>query len=179
MRYWIFLLVPLVLILLIFGYMGFINSLANSSTSVTSSSTGEKTAGAEVIGVSQVVSVQIIRAKTPYLFGLVQLPTYVDGIGSISLMNAVFFWLLVPIAVLLTYGLVIIERGDGIMAAGWKSQKSFDRSNVWVKLGKSLGVGALFALVTYLIFAPPDGSPSLSLSLGLLVAYMEFRMMQE
>lgn len=44
------------------------------------------------------------------------------------------------------------------------------KSSTWKRLGKAIGIGALFAFVAFLI----SGDNS-SLPLGLLVAYIEFR----
>ena len=52
------------------------------------------------------------------------------------------------------------------MVKGFGTEKSFP----WMRLGKAIGIGALFALISFLI----SGDAS-SLPFGLLVAYLEFR----
>ena len=51
------------------------------------------------------------------------------------------------------------------------STVAFNKSGIWMRLAKAVGIGAIFAFVAFLI----SGDNS-SLALGLLVAYLEFRL---
>lgn len=168
MRYKKFLLIPLTFFLFVFLYVNFINSLSEISETVRQSGTASKSALGEVIGVGQAVSVQVTRATKPYLFGLVNLPAYAQGIGNLTTLHTLFFWFLYALTAILTIIFIIIERRGVEMKNPW-SEKS--KPGTWMKLGKALGIGALFALVAFLI----SGDNS-SLALGLLVAYLEFRL---
>ncbi|MFH0890310.1 MAG: hypothetical protein V1836_04210 [Candidatus Aenigmatarchaeota archaeon] len=161
-----FLLIPLVLVILTWGYLFFVDQLVAGRISAIDSSNSQKTAGAEIIGVGTAISVQVTR---PYIFGLLRLPVYAPVVGDISPMHSLFFLLLVAIAVLLTVILIIIERRSTNMV---KTQFPGlgSNSNIWVRLGKALGIGVLFAFVAFIISG--DGA---SLPLGLLVAYLEYR----
>ena len=169
MRYKKFLLIPAIFILLVFLYASFINSLAESAELVRGGTTVSKSGTGEAIGVGQAVSVQVTRATKPYLFGIVNLPAYAKGIGSLVAMHTIFFWSLYAFAILLTTGFIIIERRNVNMVKTPSAWKASD-SSMWLRLGKAVGIGALFALVAFLI----SGDNS-SLAFGLLVAYLEFR----
>lgn len=171
MGYKKFFLIPLILFLLILVYVTFINSLTENVITVREESSTGKVSGGEAIGVGQAISIQIKRATKPYLFGMVKLPAYAQGIGNLVILHTVFFWSLVPLTVLLTSGFLIIERRGSQMKSAW-SEKS--KLGTWIRIGKAIGIGALFALVAFLI----SGDNS-SLALGLLVAYLEFRFSKE
>ncbi len=168
MRYLKLLLIPVVFVLLVLAYSNIIHSLTEEKITIGEGGSSEKSRTAEVLGVGQAVTVQITRATKPYLFGIVDLPTYVSGIGNLKLVHTVFFWSLYILASILTIILIIIERRNVYMV----SKNPFSKeSNIWMRIAKSLGIGALFALVAFLI----SGDAS-SLPIGLLVAYIEFRM---
>lgn len=170
MRYKKFLLIPVIFLFLVFLYVNFINSLSHTSETVRQDSGTKKTGGGEVIGVGQAITVQVKRATKPYLFGLVNLPNYIQGIGNVTALHTIFFWSLYSLAAILTTVFIIIERRRPKMAkAEWG--KSVGSKSMWLKLGKAVGIGALFAIVSFLI----SGDTS-SLPLGLLVAYLEFRL---
>ncbi|MEK6910072.1 MAG: hypothetical protein AABW61_03290 [Candidatus Aenigmatarchaeota archaeon] len=170
MRYKKFLLIPAVFIVLVMLYVNFISSLADNSETLRQSSAAAKSKSGEVIGVGQAVSVQVTRATTPYLFGLVNLPAYAQGIGNLATFHTLFFWSLYASTVILTTILVIIERRDVTMV---NVKSPFSKSSMWPRVGKAIGIGALFAIIAFLI-----SGDSSSLPLGLLVAYLEFRMTQ-
>ncbi|MBI3413071.1 MAG: hypothetical protein HY051_03260 [Candidatus Aenigmarchaeota archaeon] len=158
-----FLLIPVILVILTWGYLFFVDQLVAGRISAVDSGNPQKSGSGEVIGLGTAVSVQVTRQ---YLFGLLRLPVYAAGIGDISSMHALFFLLLVAVAVLLTVMVIIIERRSLTMV-----RTQFPGSgSVWVRFGKALGIGALFAFVAFIISG--DGS---SLPLGLLVAYLEYR----
>ena len=179
MRYKKFLLIPLVFFLLVLGYVAFIGSLDNVATTTREVSNAGKSAGGEVIGVGQAVSVQITRATKSYLFGFVNLPVSIQGLGNLSTLHTIFFWSLYTLIIALTTTFIIIERRNVNMVKGtmvkntMKSspKTTFARSGIWMKLAKAIGIGALFTLVAFLI-----SDDTASLPLGLLVAYLEFRL---
>ena len=173
-RYGKFLIIPVVFIVAVMLYVSVINSLAESSFTVRQSSNAEKIAGAEVIGVGQAVSVQVTRATHPYLFGLVNLPTYAQGIGDLTGMHTIFFWLMYIILAASTAGFIILEKKGMNMAVSFKPSSKSSYGNdqsIWLRLGKALGLGAGFALVGYFISGDTSSVP-----LGLFVAYLEFKM---
>jgi F0F1-type ATP synthase membrane subunit a len=86
-----FLLIPV----LIFLYIFFINWLVESATLVPSEqqTTGE---GPMHIGISTGVSVTVTR---PYLFGLLELPVYTGALGDISSLHTTFFIFIVILTI--------------------------------------------------------------------------------
>jgi len=166
-----FLLIPILFLLLVFLYVNFVNALTNSAETVRQSSGVEKSARGEVIGIGHAVSVQVKRATNPYLFGLVDLPAYAQGIGNLTVLHTAFFWSLYLLTAILTAIFIIIERRYPTMVKAEWGKSGAGNKSMWTKLGKSIGIGALFALAAFLI----SGDAS-SLPLGLLVAYLEFRM---
>ncbi len=168
MRYKKFFLIPVIFVVLVLLYTSFINGASIDNEVVRESSQISKSGGGEVVGVGQAISVKVTRATNSYMLGLVTLPAYVPGIGNIATLNTIFFWSLYTFTAILTSIFVIMERRNVHMAV--KSPFT-NKPNMWMKVGKALGIGALFALVGFLI----SGDAS-SLPLGLLVAYLEFRM---
>ena len=126
-----------------------------------------KSATGEVLGVGHAVTVKVTRATKSYLFGLVDLPASAQGIGSLTILHTMFFWSLYGLTAILTGIFIIIERRGIEMKSPWSEKSS---SGAWMRIGKAVGLGALFALVAFLI----SGDAS-SLPLGLLVAYLEYR----
>ncbi|MFH1105666.1 MAG: hypothetical protein V1731_00430 [Candidatus Aenigmatarchaeota archaeon] len=167
MKRWKILLIPIVLIALTLAYFYFVEQLVAGRISVINSANPQKTSGGEVIGIGTALSVQVTRE---YLFGLVRLPVYAPGLGDISLMHTLFFWFILVLAVLMPAILLIKERRDEYMAKPQFPRISSGKPGAWMRLGKAIGIGALFAFVAYMFSG--DGS---SLPLGLLVAYMEYR----
>lgn len=166
MKYAKFLLIPVIFVILVFLYVNFINSLSSFTESVGEEST-EKSASGEVLGVGHAVTVKVTRATKSYLFGLVNLPAYAQGIGNLTTFHTMFFWSLYTLTAILTGIFIIIERRGIEMKSPWSEKSS---SGAWIRIGRAVGLGALFALVAFLI----SGDTS-SLPLGLLVAYLEYR----
>jgi len=166
MKYKKFLLIPVIFFVLVFLYTSFINSLSKSSELVREISSSESTTG-QVIGVSQAVLIKVTRATKPYLFGLINLPTYTQGIGDLTMLHTLFFWSLYVLTAILTAIFIIIERRSKQMV---NVKPAFNKPRMWMRLGKAVGIGAVFAIVAFLI----SGDTS-SLPLGLLVAYLEFK----
>lgn len=170
MRYKKFLLIPVLFFLIVWLYASFIGLLGDNTATTREASNIEKSSGGEIIGVGQAVSVQVTRATKPYLFGFVNLPVYIQGIGNLSVLHTVFFWSLYISTIFLTTIFVIIERRN-VDIAKINSKLVFKQPNIWMKLAKAIGIGALFSIVSFLV----SGDAS-SLPLGLLVAYLEFRL---
>lgn len=84
MRLLKYLLIPI----LVAGYLFFINSLPSYNQSSESSAEKSNAPGTEIIGVSDTVTVSVIR---PYAFGLVKLPVYKSVFGDVSVMHSIFF----------------------------------------------------------------------------------------
>lgn len=173
MKYKKFFLIPVVFFFLVFFYANFINSISYYVGSARYDPEAGKSIRGEVIGIGQAVSVQVTRATKPYLFGLVDLPGYAQGIGNLTIWHTAFFWSLYALMGILTAIFIIIERGSLNMVKPQWDKSASGNKTIWVRLGKAVGIGALFALAAFLI----SGDTS-SLPLGLLVAYLEFRMSQ-
>lgn len=110
----------LIIPLLFFIYIWFMSALANPSIiSTVSQSKGEEVPGAEVIGMGSAVTVQVIRAKNPYLFGLVNLPRYIDGIGNVGSFHTMFFYFLG----ILTATFVVMEWRSYGRNVKWQKKK--------------------------------------------------------
>ncbi|MBI2084469.1 MAG: hypothetical protein HYT70_02555 [Candidatus Aenigmarchaeota archaeon] len=169
MRYQKLIAVPVIFILLVLIYANVINSLEDTLTAVRETPNNSKSGFGEVIGVGQAVTVKVTRATSPYLFGLVNLPNYAQGFGDLKAMNTIFFWSLYAFTIVLTAVIIIIERRQTKMKIA-APKVQFSKPNIWIRLAKSLGIGALFALVAFLLSNDPSSIP-----LGLLVAYIEFR----
>lgn len=103
MRFKKILIVPL----LFFVYIWLINGMANPNISSTVSPSGEGGASGAAVsaGIGTTVTVQVTRATSPYLFGLVNLPNYIDGIGFVKTLHTMFFYFLG----ILTIIFIIIE----------------------------------------------------------------------
>lgn len=93
-----FLIIPI----LIFVYIFFINSLSQMSFQTPTSSESSKGGSGEVVNIGQSIGVSVMR---PYLFGLVYLPVYIDGLGDISVLHSAFFTLIFILVIVL----IIIE----------------------------------------------------------------------
>ena len=105
-----FLIIPL----LFFVYIWFINFLVSSNLSPSTSQAEKKDVpGAAVIGVGEGASVLVTR---PYLFGIARLPVYTNVLGYIGSFHTMFFYFLG----ILTAVFIIIE---------WRSAK-------WIKRKK-------------------------------------------
>ena len=86
MKYKKFLIIPV----LIFIYIIFVvDFLVNYSPMVYSQPSTQPFLGGQIIGVGTAVSVSVIR---PYLFGLIRLPVYSEGIGYIGNYHEAFFY---------------------------------------------------------------------------------------
>ena len=92
----------LIIPILIFIYIFFINSLSQTSFMPVSAPEGAKSGGGEVINIGQSVGVSVMR---PYFFGLIYLPVFIEGIGDIGVLNDAFF----TVVFILAIALIIIE----------------------------------------------------------------------
>ncbi len=170
MRFKKFLLIPVIFILLVLVYANVINSFSEDRITVRESGSGSKSAGGEKIGVGQAVSVTVTRATKSYLFGLVNLPAYAQGVGNLTILHKIFFWSLYALTIILTTVFVIIERRNVKMAKISTIRQTFNKPSIWLRLAKAIGIGAVFAIVAFLL-----SGDTASLPLGMLVAYLEFR----
>lgn len=86
MKYKKFLLIPV----LIVAYVFFIDLLVESASFAPSETTeeGQPSGAMQPIGVTASASVSVTR---PYLFGLLELPVYISGLGDISSLHNAFF----------------------------------------------------------------------------------------
>ncbi len=173
MRYKKFFLIPVILIALTIIYSSVVNSLEDIVVTVRQDSEASKQnkIGGEVIGVGDAVSVKVTRATKPYLLGLVNLPAYANGVGNLTVMHTIFFWFLGILGVLLTGSFIIIERSGVNMVKFQSPKPGFSSQSIWLRLLRSAGIGVLFALIAFILSNDPS-----SIVLGLLVGYLEFRL---
>ena len=82
-----FLIIPI----LIFVYIFFINFLPQISFQSIGFLETPKSGIGEVVNIGQSIGVSVIR---PYFFGLIYLPVYIEGLGDIGFYNDVFFSLI-------------------------------------------------------------------------------------
>ncbi len=94
-----FVLIPLLIAI----YLFFLSSIQSGIVS-SSLNQVQKSAGAEVLGVGQTVTVTVTR---PYLFGLFRLPTYSGGVYVGNIHNA-----FINLILLLTISFTLIEIGE-------------------------------------------------------------------
>jgi hypothetical protein len=92
----------LIPVILIFLYIFLINSLSQMSFQAPTNVEGSKSGSGEVIDIGQSIGVSVMR---PYLFGLIYLPVYVEGLGDIGLIHNAFF----AFVFILAIALIIIE----------------------------------------------------------------------
>jgi hypothetical protein len=92
----------LIPVILIFVYMFLINYLSQTNFLPSIVSERLNSGAGEVVSIGQSVSVSVMR---PYLFGLIYLPVYVEGLGDIGLIHDAFFTLIFILAI----ALIIIE----------------------------------------------------------------------
>lgn len=93
-----FLLIPI----LIFVYIFFVDVLSQMNFQPVSPSEISKSSSGEVINIGQSIGVSVMR---PYIFGLIYLPVYIEGLGDIGFYNDVFF----SLVFILTAILILIE----------------------------------------------------------------------
>jgi hypothetical protein len=92
----------LIPVILLFVYIFLINSLSQVSFQPAGISEVSNSGTGEVVNIGQSVGVSVMR---PYLFGLIYLPVYIDGLGDIGFYNEAFF----TIIFILEIVLIIIE----------------------------------------------------------------------
>jgi hypothetical protein len=82
-----FLIIPI----LIFVYIFSIDILSQMSFVAPSTINKTLIGGEAVVGISQIVEVSVRR---PYIFGLIYLPVFIEGLGDIGAFNDAFFALI-------------------------------------------------------------------------------------
>lgn len=107
----------LIIPVLIFGYLFFVNSLIQYNPSFGSSPEKSVSAGTEVIGVGESVTVSVTR---PYFFGLIRLPIYNSVIGDISGLHNFFFNFVIFLTVALVIYDIIQWRRRGRWTKAWQ-----------------------------------------------------------
>jgi hypothetical protein len=101
MKYKKFLLIPVLIVVYLF-FINFLIQLVSFAPPEAPTSEGQSSGGVLQIGISSGASVSVTR---PYLFGLIELPVYVDTLGNISFLHDTFFAFILILTVLF----VIIE----------------------------------------------------------------------
>jgi hypothetical protein len=170
MKYKKFLILPILIVFYIF----LINFIVVSNISISSTPAQKQPAAGEVIGVNEGVFVTVTR---PYLFGLIRLPVYTSSLGNIAMYHEFFFCFIA----FLTVTFIITEVIMYYRKNSEKSYKYHGKSNIMEerimkkvdiqKLVKALGIGILFGFVAFIISGDASSAP-----LGLLVAYLEYRL---
>lgn len=93
-----FLIIPI----LILFYIFLIEIISQINFQPSESIEKPNSSGATMISIGESISITVTR---PYLFGLIELPTYVNGLGNIGIYHDMFFIFIV----LLTIALIIKE----------------------------------------------------------------------
>ena len=88
--------------ILILFYIYFIGVISEINFQSINSPEKPNSSGATVINVGESISVSVTR---PYLFGLIELPTYTSSLGNIGIYHDMFFIFIV----ILTIALIIKE----------------------------------------------------------------------
>ena len=186
-------------IIIFFGYLGFLHLL---STPVESSISGiikkGYSGGAVVVpGVSNVVSVQVIRAPREYWFGVIKAPAYVLGMNIDSLNHLVIDYTLpVLLLVFIVWEVIIHSRkgrisssiptggsgysylkkmeGMGLVKKRGKEGKNMEKSAFMNKgmlmvLVRGLAIGILLAFFAFILGDSP------AIAILLLVIYIELK----
>ena len=95
-----FLIIPI----LIFVYIFFINLLSQTNFQPSSSTEASKSGSAEVISIGQSIGISVRR---PYIFGLIYLPVYIGDVDMGGIHDAFFMFIFILTAVL-----ILIEIKD-------------------------------------------------------------------
>jgi len=174
-------------LILFFGYLGFLHLLSTPIETSLTGSIKEGVSGGSVVvpGVSNIVSVQIIRAPREYWFGIIKAPAYVLGMNIDSLNHLVIDYAMPLLLLIFVVWEVIIHFRGVNVGSGLPYFKKIEMMGVIEKrkmegknmdknllrfLTKGLGMGILFAFVTFLLGDSP------AIAVLLLVIYMEFKL---
>jgi hypothetical protein len=93
-----FLIIPI----LIFAYIFLVDALSQMSFQMPTASEISKSGSGEVLNIGQAIGVSVRR---PYLFGLIYLPVYIEGLGDIGIYHDAFF----SVVFILAAVLIIVE----------------------------------------------------------------------
>jgi hypothetical protein len=108
----------LVIPILIFVYIFFVDSLSGVSFQVPSLSETSKSGSGEILNIGQSIGVSVRR---PYFFGLIYLPVYVEGLGDIGFYHDAFFSIVFILAAILI--IIEIKSRKGIKARKTKIRR--------------------------------------------------------
>lgn len=165
-----FLLIPL----LFYAYLQFINMLVQGTVTIPTVGPGVVGGAGVVIGVGETVSISVTRS---YFFGLLRLPVYTAGLGSIAYLHEAFFTFLgVLTAVFVFMEIWALRRPQKKFR--YSLEKTETRGEMVVmpvarRLAKAIGVGALVWLLTF--FISLGTASAAAPAAGVLAAYLEFR----
>lgn len=105
MKFKKFVIIPI----LLFAYLYFVDIIVSYNPMIGSSSEKTGSGGAEIIGVSEGVTVSVTR---PYFFGLIRLPIYSSALGDISGIHNFFFnFILVLTVAFVLFEIIQWRRG--------------------------------------------------------------------
>ena len=179
-------------IILFLGYIGFLHLFSTPVETSMSGAITEGVSGSSVVvpGISNLVTVEIIRAPRKYWFGIIKAPAYVLGMNIDSFNKLVIDYAMPLLLVVFIIWEVIIDlrKGDGGLALmnpskgltlvdlknekgkGWKNMDKsiFSNKSMLRVLARGLGIGILLAFFTFLFGDSP------AIAVLLLVIYMEF-----
>jgi len=173
-------------LIIFFGYLGFLHLFSTPVETSASGTIKEGVSGGPVVvpGVSNIVSVQIIRAPREYWLGIIKAPAYVLGMNIDSLNHLVIDYAMpLLLLIFIIWEVIIHFRKEG-MGSAFVDLKELKRvefaksiemegknmnKNILMFLTKSLGIGVLLAFITFLLGDSP------ALAVLLLVIYMEIR----
>ncbi len=179
-------------LIIFFGYIAFLHLLSTPVETSTAGTVKEGFSGGPFVvpGISNTVSVQIIRAPREYWFGIIKAPAYVLGMNIDSLNHLVIDYAMpLLLLVFIVWGVITHFKGGsrGSVLAGFEEFKGmrfvetieegenmnknvFMNKKVLKVLAKGLGIGILLAFFAFLLGDSP------TIAVLLLVLYMEIRL---
>jgi hypothetical protein len=172
------------------GYIGLLHLFSSPVSELISGSISQGVSGGSIVapGISNVVTVQVIRAPKEYWFGIIKAPAYVLGMNIDSLNHLVIDYTMpLLLVIFIIWEFVLHPRKGSKIVYSIDSRKLKELKEVkFVKkiggegknmyknilkfLGRSLGIGILLAFICFLFGDSP------AIALGLLVIYMEIRL---
>ena len=173
-------------LIIFFGYLGFLHILSTPIESSISGTMKRGVSGGPVVvpGVSNVVSVQIIRAPRNYWFGIIKVPAYVLGMNIDSLNHLVIDYAMpLLLLIFIIWEVVMRSKQESIgsvfpnleiveMMGNVKrieKEEEYMDKNMLMFLTKGLGIGILFAFLTFLLGDSP------AIAVLLIVIYIELK----
>jgi hypothetical protein len=182
-----------ILWLIIFiGYIGFLHLFSDQGTELISGSITQGISGNSIVapGISNMVTVQVIRAPKKYWLGLITAPAYVLGMNIDSFNHLVIDYTMPLLLVIFIIWEFIIGSRKGkeiVYSIDSKELKEVKGINLVKKIGggknmkknmlkflaKSFGIGIVLAFICFLFGDSP------AIALGLLVIYLEIKSKEE